>query len=747
MNTHYPLLSTLPLQPPGRFGFLTRLLLWAGLTLLNATALVAQTPGQALNFDGVDDYVSLGTSLGNFGTGNFTIEIKLQTTFSSATSSFQDSPLLMKREDCGSGNLFGLKINPTGTLTWVMNEANGVNFVGGSTTGIACNDGAWHQVAIVRSGSSLKVYIDGTESLSLTGTVNINNGSPFLIGLDGLSCNSNRFPGSIDELRIWNVARTTTQIAEGKDCELKGNEAGLVAYFNCNQGTASGNNSGLINLTNAVSGGPTGKMVNFGLTGATSNFVAPGGAIKCVNCNTFVTRTTANGLGSNTVDDVFAVGNTVYAATAGGLSISTDGGQTFTNKVINGSVTSANVHVIGNTIYTTAGSQLSKSTDGGQTFTTLISQSGLFTSLFVQGNTIIASNLSNYGTYVLSTNGGSSFTTKQAAVVRNGKAYILGVSGADGTLYAAAGKAASSMGLHVSTDNGNTFTQNSNLSSRVNGNAVYAVNNMIYFAAQTGLFISSNGGQTFTQRTTANGLGNNQVNDVYAVGNRVYAATTNGLSISTDGGQTFTNYTTANGLAEAKINAVYVVGTTAYVATDAGLSISNFAVQTTSTRTTALGNITTTTVVPSITIAPGQSVVLTAANNTTYGWSPGGNTQSITVNTSDLYSVTATGDCSGTASVQVTVLQAGVGTTTTQTPLSAANCPVKLTATNLSGQRFLGTGPGGYVFNDAYPSTVTGKEITLTNIKQPGTYTINSINATGVTTAVNTFNVTGAGCQ
>lgn len=537
MNTHYPLLSTLPLQPPGRFGFLTRLLLWAGLTLLNATALVAQTPGQALNFDGVDDYVSLGTSLGNFGTGNFTIEIKLQTTFSSATSSFQDSPLLMKREDCGSGNLFGLKINPTGTLTWVMNEANGVNFVGGSTTGIACNDGAWHQVAIVRSGSSLKVYIDGTESLSLTGTVNINNGSPFLIGLDGLSCNSNRFPGSIDELRIWNVARTTTQIAEGKDCELKGNEAGLVAYFNCNQGTASGNNSGLINLTNAVSGGPTGKMVNFGLTGATSNFVAPGGAIKCVNCNTFVTRTTANGLGSNTVDDVFAVGNTVYAATTGGLSISTDGGQTFTN------------------------------------------------------------------------------------------------------------------------------------------------------------------------------------------------------------------YTTANGLAEAKINAVYVVGTTAYVATDAGLSISNFAVQTTSTRTTALGNITTTTVVPSITIAPGQSVVLTAANNTTYGWSPGGNTQSITVNTSDLYSVTATGDCSGTASVQVTVLQAGVGTTTTQTPLSAANCPVKLTATNLSGQRFLGTGPGGYVFNDAYPSTVTGKEITLTNIKQPGTYTINSINATGVTTAVNTFNVTGAGCQ
>jgi hypothetical protein len=38
---------------------------------------------------------------------------------------------------------------------------------------------------------------------------------------------------------------------------------------------------------------------------------------------TFANYTTANGLGSNSVNGVYASGNTVYAATDGGLSIAT----------------------------------------------------------------------------------------------------------------------------------------------------------------------------------------------------------------------------------------------------------------------------------------------------------------------------------------------------------------------------------------------------------------------------------------
>ena len=46
----------------------------------------------------------------------------------------------------------------------------------------------------------------------------------------------------------------------------------------------------------------------------------------------FANYTTTAGLGDNNVSGVFVEGSTVYAATRGGLSISTDGGANFTNR-------------------------------------------------------------------------------------------------------------------------------------------------------------------------------------------------------------------------------------------------------------------------------------------------------------------------------------------------------------------------------------------------------------------------------
>jgi hypothetical protein len=75
---------------------------------------------------------------------------------------------------------------------------------------------------------------------------------------------------------------------------------------------------------------------------------------------TFNNNTIINGLGDNQVSGVFANGSTVYAATNGGLSISTDGGATFTNKTTAdglGSDQILGVFVNGTTVYA--------ATDGG----------------------------------------------------------------------------------------------------------------------------------------------------------------------------------------------------------------------------------------------------------------------------------------------------------------------------------------------------------------------------------------------
>lgn len=89
----------------------------------------------------------------------------------------------------------------------------------------------------------------------------------------------------------------------------------------------------------------------------------------------FTTRTTADGLGNNSINDVRVDNGTVYAATRSGLSISTDGGQTFTSPLSGGGV--SRVYVANGVIYAGTARGLSISTDGGQTFTTRTTDNGL----------------------------------------------------------------------------------------------------------------------------------------------------------------------------------------------------------------------------------------------------------------------------------------------------------------------------------------------------------------------------------
>ena len=80
----------------------------------------------------------------------------------------------------------------------------------------------------------------------------------------------------------------------------------------------------------------------------------------------FANKTTADGLGGNTVSGVFANGTSVYAATNGGLSISTNGGATFINKTTAdglGDNIVFGVFVDGTTVYAATVGGLSISSD------------------------------------------------------------------------------------------------------------------------------------------------------------------------------------------------------------------------------------------------------------------------------------------------------------------------------------------------------------------------------------------------
>ena len=115
----------------------------------------------SLHFDGTNDYVTSGTNIGNFGTGNFTIELQLKT---SATSKV----LLSKRPTCNSSNNFwNLNVNSNGKLEVEMRQAGNINNTI-VVSSASINDNNWHHVAVTRNGSSLMVIIDGIIDQSIT---------------------------------------------------------------------------------------------------------------------------------------------------------------------------------------------------------------------------------------------------------------------------------------------------------------------------------------------------------------------------------------------------------------------------------------------------------------------------------------------------------------------------------------------------------------------------------------------------
>jgi hypothetical protein len=104
------------------------------------------------------------------------------------------------------------------------------------------------------------------------------------------------------------------------------------------------------------------------------------------------------------VNGVYADGGNIYAATFGGLSISTNGGSSFTNYTTSsglGSNIVYGVYASGSSIYAATGGGLSISTDGGTSFTNYTITSGL-------GNDIVTGVYADGGNIYAATNGGLS---------------------------------------------------------------------------------------------------------------------------------------------------------------------------------------------------------------------------------------------------------------------------------------------------------------------------------------------------
>ena len=193
----------------------------------------------SLDFNGRDNYVEIpGRPLNQIGTGDFTFEAWIKgdeneqpehpTIFSNRGTDAFDGGLLFFIHGKWGGS-------KTKMLCVQLNAINLIIINNGTFDG-SLLDNNCHHVAVTKRGNLISFYADGvlfgTETYN--SPVSISTDNPLWIGQD--KATNNTFDGTISQCRIWNVARTEREIFDNQFVSIEGNEPGLIAYWEMNDG-------------------------------------------------------------------------------------------------------------------------------------------------------------------------------------------------------------------------------------------------------------------------------------------------------------------------------------------------------------------------------------------------------------------------------------------------------------------------------------------------------------------------------
>ena len=266
------------------------------LIIISICALSLSTSGQnALNFDGVDDKVNCGNGSAVQVAGN---QICLEAWIfpTSWKAAFFDGNIINKESNnpdygymlrCGDGG----KLN--------FNLGDGISWNELTTVAGALSLNVWQHVAGTYDGSMMRIYVNGIQIDSLSRTVSFASASNSLMIGNWSDPNVHRtFNGTIDEVRVWNLWRSSSDIVASMNQEFCQNPTGLVAYYSLNEGIASGTNSTVLAAVDRSGNGNNGVLTNFTLNGTTSNWVN-GTVLPAVDTSVSLTGATVTCAASN----------------------------------------------------------------------------------------------------------------------------------------------------------------------------------------------------------------------------------------------------------------------------------------------------------------------------------------------------------------------------------------------------------------------------------------------------------------
>ncbi|MEK7604750.1 MAG: LamG domain-containing protein [Patescibacteria group bacterium] len=197
--------------------------------------------GQALKFDGVNDFVNLGTGTLGISAGSTAITLSSWV----YVRNFQSYPAMIGKSVAGSpfggwqinangdsGNKFGGGMNISNTWTAVTSDAT-------------YSTNRWYLVTMTYDGGALRLYVNGVlaKTTVAAGTIQYKDvNSSVYIGRNPASDTPVQYlSGSLDDVRVYNRTLTPAEIRL-----LYKQGAAAVGQSNTTSGTTSGLNSGLL---------------------------------------------------------------------------------------------------------------------------------------------------------------------------------------------------------------------------------------------------------------------------------------------------------------------------------------------------------------------------------------------------------------------------------------------------------------------------------------------------------------------
>ncbi len=199
----------------------------------------------ALLLDGIDDYISAPPLNLNSNSVTMSAWIKPNGIQNDWTG------ILYSR---ASNTVAGIHLMANGELRYNWNNQSAAYTW---SSGLIVPDNEWSFIALVIEPDQATLYLNDTSAVNVIPHALEEFDGEFEIGRD-LAGPDRYYNGALDEICVWNIARTAEQIMADQHHILRGTESGLVAYwrFNLGSGSAAGDYTEDGNHHGTIMGGP-----------------------------------------------------------------------------------------------------------------------------------------------------------------------------------------------------------------------------------------------------------------------------------------------------------------------------------------------------------------------------------------------------------------------------------------------------------------------------------------------------------